>query len=102
MFSCNNEQKQYSTQKNTMAQVNYYSGKIIEFYKNGVKKFEMKYLNGLPDGKYFYWYKNGKLKNEGVYVNGKRQGVWKWYNEKGFVEFVVNYDYLLSSVERKD
>jgi len=73
---------------------NYYTGKIIEFYKNGVKKFEVKYLQGKPDGRYYCWFKTGQIKNTGEYLNGKRIGVWKWYNEKGVVEYLIDYGYL--------
>jgi len=69
-----------------------YSGVITEYYKNGNKKYQTKYNNGKPSGKYLTWFKDGTKKAEGEYQDGQRVGLWKWYNEKGNVNFTVIYD----------
>lgn len=69
-----------------------YSGVIIEYYKNGNKKYQTKYNNGKPSGKYLTWFKDGTKKAEGEYKDGQRVGLWKWYNEKGSVNFTVIYE----------
>ena len=69
-----------------------YSGVVTEYYKNGNKKYETKYDNGKPSGKYLTWFKDGTKKAEGEYQEGQRVGLWKWYNEKGKVNFTVIYE----------
>ena len=69
-----------------------YSGVVTEYYKNGNKKYETKYNDGKPSGKYLTWFKDGTKKAEGEYQEGKRVGLWKWYNEKGKINFTVIYE----------
>jgi antitoxin component YwqK of YwqJK toxin-antitoxin module len=94
LLSCTETNNNNSKIKSEVASVEKqsYSGVVTEYYKNGNKKYETKYVNGKPSGKYLTWFKNGTKKAEGEYQNGQRVGLWKWYNEKGKVNFTVIYD----------
>lgn len=93
-ISCTKENKTNSNVKSEIVSVNKqsYSGKVTEYYKNGNKKYETTYDNGKPSGKYLTWFKDGSKKAEGEYQEGQRIGLWKWYSEKGKVNFTVIYD----------
>ena len=69
-----------------------YSGRIVEFYKNGARKYMVNYDNGIKNGKYETWFKSGAKKLEGEYKSGKRIGKWNWYNEEGNAYFAIEYD----------
>jgi len=93
-FACTNSNTSESSLKSDVATVEKqsYSGMVTEYYKNGNKKYETKYDNGKPSGKYLTWFKDGTKKAEGEYEEGKRVGLWKWYSEKGKVNFTVIYE----------
>ena len=48
---------------------NPYSGKVIDYYDNGIKKFEGYYDEGIKDGIWLEFYISGKLKSEIIYIN---------------------------------
>jgi len=90
--SCNNDiEKQNNKVEFKIGKRSYY-GQIVEFYKNGTRKYLVNYDNGIKDGEYETWFKSGNTKVEGNYKDGKRIGTWKWYDEKGKAYFAVKYD----------
>ena len=98
--SCNKGLDKESNQK---IEINidkqFYSGQIIEFYKNGVRKYLVNYKNGVKNGDYERWFKSGNKKVEGRYKNNNRIGTWNWYNEKGVAYFAIEYkDVKLSTL----
>lgn len=96
LVSCSNSEKketQYEVSLLQNADTNLYTGKIVEYYIDGKqKKYEEVYNQGIKEGKYNYWFRNGMLKLSGEYSKNKRVGVWKWYTEKGELDYTVNYN----------
>lgn len=72
--------------------------KEILYYEGGQIKLVQEYFNGIKHGTYKNWYKNGTIRTLGAYYMGFRKGVWSWYNEKGKIEFQVNYDKQVASL----
>ena len=74
------------------ADTNLYTGSLIEYYAEGTsKKFIEMYKEGVKNGKYKSWYKSGQLKVVGNFYQNKRVGVWKWFTEKGELEYSFEY-----------
>ncbi|MBN2668720.1 MAG: hypothetical protein JXR60_05760 [Bacteroidales bacterium] len=75
------------------ADTNLYTGKIVGYYVEiDQKKYEEFYDKGIKSGVYRSWFKNGYLKMTGRYQNDKRVGVWKWYDEKGQLKYMLDYN----------
>ena len=62
---------------------NPYTGKIVAKYKNGNKKWEVNYENGIKNGIQTDWYPNGEKMMEGLYKNGMKDGIWIMWDENG-------------------
>jgi antitoxin component YwqK of YwqJK toxin-antitoxin module len=93
--SCSQIEKKSDSVQNVQVsdvQKQSYSGQVVEYYQNGNKKYEIKYVEGKPNGKYLTWFSDGSKKAEGEYKEGKRIGLWKWFSEKGNVNFTVVYN----------
>ena len=91
--SCNNDKQSTDNKVEFKVDKRSYSGQIVEFYKNGTRKYLVNYDNGIKDGNYETWFKSGNKKVEGKYEGGKRVGTWNWYDEKGKAYFSVKYDH---------
>ena len=59
-----------------------FTGKAVDFYKNGQKEKEGNYKDGKPDGLWVRWHKNGQKKSESNYKDGVEISV-KYWNSKG-------------------
>ena len=93
LLSCNNSESEEASNKiEFKVDKRSYSGQIVEFYKNGARKFLVNYDDGVKNGKYETWFKSGTKKVEGEYKNGKRIGKWNWFNEQGKEYFAIEYD----------
>ena len=58
-----------------------YTGKTIEYFPDGKKKFEIGIVNGKIEGLSKTWYQNGQLKMEQNLKDGKKNGlVVSWYD----------------------
>lgn len=90
--SCNNDTQKTNNKVEFKVDERSYSGQIVEFYKNGTRKYLVNYDNGIKDGDYETWFKSGNKKIEGKYKDGKRIGTWSWYDKKGNAYFAVKYD----------
>ena len=68
-----------------------FTGKAVDFYKNGQKEKEGNYKDGKAYGLMTVWYENGQKKWEGNYKDGLNEGLaTKWY-ENGQMEREGNY-----------
>ncbi len=54
-----------------------------EYYANGQKKFDGKYLLDKPSGHWIYWFENGVKQGEGDFLNGQPSGIWTYYYSNG-------------------
>jgi antitoxin component YwqK of YwqJK toxin-antitoxin module len=59
------------------------NGESISFYRNGNKKSEWNFKNGLRDGIQKNYFANGKLSDEREMSNGKEDGFTRIYNREG-------------------
>lgn len=60
-----------------------FSGKAVLFHKNGKKKFEAAYVNGVEEGLYTLWYENGRVMHQATYRKGHYEGVSTWWDDAG-------------------
>ena len=91
------------------------SGKVLAYFKNGIKSVEMEFkeylvdgprtlyfnngkiyvagqrLNGNEEGIKKIYYPDGKLMKEEFYIEGKVHGLVKFYNETGTLLYEQNY-----------
>ena len=66
-----------------------YTGFLVRNFENGVKQFEIPYVNGIPVGKYMEWYENGNLKVVGTYnEDGIETGEFKKWDKDGRLEII--------------
>ena len=61
------------------------------WWKNGEKKREMSWIDGIPEGMFYSWHDNGQQAEEGNYTDGKRYGDWTWWYKNGYKNYEVNY-----------
>ena len=61
------------------------------YHKNGKKKIEMSFVNGLLHGPYLMWYKNGKLRSQTNHKEGKPDGQHSAWFENGIREWEGNF-----------
>ena len=95
---CNKSEQQFLPKSDTLSFYNIKpNDKKVIYYENGQIKFIQEYYNGLKHGVYKNWYENGIIRTLGYYYMGFRKGLWTWYNERGEVEFQVNYDTKFAS-----
>lgn len=62
-----------------------------EFDKSGKLKWSGYLSNGEKNG-FFKNYKKGVLLSEGSYRNNVKWGLWKYYNETGALQDIIEYD----------
>lgn len=60
-----------------------FSGKAVLFHKNGKKRCEAAYVNGLEEGPYTLWYENGRVMHQAIYRKGRYEGVSTWWDDAG-------------------
>ncbi|MDE0819928.1 MAG: hypothetical protein OSA95_02340 [Opitutales bacterium] len=63
-----------------------FSGKAIDFYKNGGKKLEYHFKDGLQDGGSSFWYPNGQLAVRIKYIEGVSVEEMKWTEDGERIE----------------
>ena len=65
--------------------LNFTTGKVAHFHKNGKKHSEGSInKGGIPTGNWIGYHDNGNKNFEGTYaLTGQKDGVWTWYDEKG-------------------
>lgn len=102
LYSCNNASKDNQEQPNDSSNTSSLgikpNHKEVLYYNGGQIKFVQEYFNGIKHGAYKNWYEDGTIRTLGAYDMGFRKGVWSWYNDKGSIEFQVNYDKQVASL----
>jgi len=100
--------KDNDTTKEMVKEVRYYSNKQkqlegeykdnkrnggwIYYYKNGNKWSEGSFADGHDDGKRTVYFENGQKRYEGYYNKGRQVGIWNFWDEKGKLQKVIDYD----------
>ena len=70
------------------------SGKLIMWYENGRKSSECEFLDNIPHGKHIYYWHETSLKSyEGKYSHGQEHGRWIFYDKKGRITDIVEYEH---------
>jgi antitoxin component YwqK of YwqJK toxin-antitoxin module len=61
-----------------------YTGKVADYYIDGIKEMEGEYNDaGMKAGTFIFYYPNGKLKETGNYANDFISGFWDFYYADG-------------------
>ena len=63
-----------------------------EYYRNGRKKFEGRFIDYTKDGKWMYYYENGQIESVGQFLNNSKEGKWTYYQQNGVNKSVGNYN----------
>lgn len=69
------------------------SGEWKQYYTDGAKSLESKYIKGKRNGEFRTWYMNGKLEISGQYVKDIRTDLWYFYNPDGTLKREIKYNY---------
>jgi uncharacterized protein len=69
------------------------SGKILAYYQNGNKSYELNYVYGMWNGAFEQYYPDGKLLYKAIYVNDKIEGKMEEYYANGNKESEGEYKY---------
>ena len=67
------------------------NGELHTWYENGQQKVETSSAAGVREGKWSEWYENGQKKEEGNFKDDKKDGEWTEWNESGQIEGETNY-----------
>jgi uncharacterized protein len=60
-------------------------------YANGKLRYEMTFVQGVPDGKFKIFYDNGLPREEGFYTMGSREKTWNKYDMEGNLYLTITY-----------
>ncbi len=67
-------------------------GLYINYYPDGMIRDSGYYKNGLRNGIWEEWVENRKIKKLGLYQNGQKKGTWKYYNDRGKLLVLKEYN----------
>ena len=76
------------------------NGRWIYYYKNGKIWSEGFFKEGKNDGKRITYFENGRVRYEAYYKEDLRVGKWKFFDEKGHLLQVINYDAPLDTLKK--
>lgn len=65
---------------------------LTYFYKNGIKKAEGAYVNGMMEGKWTFYRESGQLWQIGHFKNSLKHGGFVRYDKKGKEEYNETFD----------
>lgn len=54
-------------------------------------RFSGSYIDGEPDGRQYYYHKNGLKKQETKYINGIKEGDWNYYDDTGLLILTITF-----------
>lgn len=60
-----------------------FTGKLLDFYDSGNKKFEVDYRKGVENGNMYLFHENGQIQLQAVWSKGKRLDMEIGYDEDG-------------------
>lgn len=60
-----------------------FSGTVVTYHANGLKKVSGEYFEGKRDGRWVEWYEKGNVKSEGEWRNNEQNGKWTYWHENG-------------------
>ena len=66
-------------------------GKQIIWFDDGQIQTEDIYKNGIIDGQQTYWFDDGQIDSKIYYKNGKQEGKWTFWHKNGKIEYEGNY-----------
>jgi len=69
-----------------------FTGKLVEYYPNGAKKYEVTYAKGLKEGVEKKWHNNQKLAMQRIYNKGIKIGLHKAWWHNGIHKFEYNFN----------
>jgi len=61
------------------------------YYENGNKDFERNYINGIENGASIEYYPNGQVRQEVYFKNGREDGIGKLFYENGQVQAILTH-----------
>ena len=92
LLGCNMQNDKDSSQNNIDNKINENSDSLfIEKDKDGKITSKCNYKQGMQHGLCQFYYNNGQVKEEGNFYFGKPLGTFKYYNEKGNIEEIREY-----------
>ena len=68
-----------------------FTGRAVEEFKNGKPRAEAYFLKGRKDGVERFWHENGVLKKEGQWFNNQANGLMRTWDERGNLAKAVKY-----------
>ena len=68
-----------------------YTGKTIDMWSNGQKKFEAHWKDGKEDGPNTWWYENGEKRLQIHWKDGKKDGLYTVWHENGEARIEILY-----------
>ena len=77
-------------------------GRWIYYYENGKIWSEGFFKEGKNEGKRTTYFDNGKIRYEAFYKNDIRVGKWRFFDEKGRLLQIVDYDSPTDSLKNKE
>jgi hypothetical protein len=75
-----------------------FSGKVLNYYSNGNKKWEQSYLDGLKNGDFIYYYESGKVQSKSQYKSDSKEGIFESFCVSGAYEKRTYKDDKLNGV----
>lgn len=67
------------------------SGNISVWYKNGSKKYQIHYKDGMLNGKFEAWYESGQKEQEGYFAANKMLGKWTGFYKNNQKKYEFDY-----------
>ena len=65
-------------------ELNQKQGASVEYFSDGTKMYETKFVDNKEHGKLVHYNKDGSIKQTGEYILGKRHGLWITDEKKTF------------------
>lgn len=66
--------------------------KIWYNHDPSVKRFEITFVNRIPQGNFKAWHTNNRVYKEGIYTDGKKIGEWKEWSANGQLRLQATYN----------
>ncbi|HHP7239945.1 toxin-antitoxin system YwqK family antitoxin [Longibacter sp.] len=60
-----------------------FTGTVADGYESWAKKLRRSVVDGLPEGLWMEWYENGVPRYQATWRRGRGEGLWTYYHENG-------------------